>query len=148
MSKESFYGITYYPPHVHRILRGGIKRGGSKVSGKEFDKEILGWIYTRTLMGYYELLPDGRISKALVNIDKKLPDELVDISWKIKRYLDEFGPFSPLAIGLMNCIINMERVGITDYKTYFELLEYLDENPADSFRDYVEKITKFEKELE
>ena len=148
MSKEKMYGITYYPKHIYMILRGkNVKGGGSKVSAKEFDKEILGWIYTRTLIDYYDLLPDNRLSKALIGVDKMLPVELVNISWKIKRFLDEHGPFSPLAIGLMNCIIDMRRVGISDFQVYSRFLEYMDSNPSESFTDYVRIITEFEKEM-
>jgi len=145
---ERYYGVSYYPIHIYKILRADkLKGGGSKVSAKEFDNEILGMIFTRALMEYSELLPSNKISKALVSVDKKLPDELIGVSWKIKRFLDEHGPFSPLAIGLMTCIIGMDRVGINDYHTYFALLEYLDNNPATDFKDYINKLTEFEKGL-
>lgn len=148
MSVDKKFGITYYPKHIYRILRGKNNKGGASIiSAKQFENEILGWVYTKILMDYYDLLPDERLSSVLVTEDKTLPEELVDISWKIKKYLDAHGPFSPLAIGLMNCIIDMDKMGIKDSKTYFKLQEHLDINPADSFSDYVKIITKFEKEL-
>lgn len=145
---EKYFGVTYYDLHVYKILRAGnVKGGGSKVSAKEFDEEILGWVYTRALMRYYDLLPDGRLTSALTTEDKLLPVEMVDISWKIKRFLDKHGPFAPLAIGLMTCIIDMDRMGIKSHKKYFALLDYLDDNPAEDLKDYISKITIFEKEM-
>ena len=145
---EKYFGVTWCKSNVYRILRkGNAKGGGSKVSDSEFDKEILGWVYTRALMQYYDLLPDERLGKALKREDKVLPAEMVEISWKIKKFLDKHGPFSPLAIGMWHCIIDMDRTGIKDFKTYTSLIDYLDNDLPVDFKDYVDKITKFEKGL-
>ena len=146
---DRFYGITYCPNHVYKVLRAkNTKGGGSKVSEKDFDRDILGWVFTKALTEYYDLLPDGRLSEFIEEKDKLLPDEMVEISRKIKKFLDRHGPFAPLAIGLMNCIIDMDTMGIDDYKKYTALKEHLIINPASSFKDYIEIITEFERGYE
>jgi len=143
---EKVYEITFCRTHVYKILRmGNIEGGGSKVSPKQFDEEILGEILTRTLINYYALMPDKQLSKALISVKKTMPVEMISMSWKIKRFIDAHRPLQMLPIGLMNAIIEMERMGITESKVYFSLLNHIDNNPPKSFTDYIRIITEFEK---
>ena len=148
MSGDRIYGVGYYSPHIWRILRAeNHNGGGSIVSQKDFNDIILNQILTNTILEYSALLPSQKLSKAIKSVDKRLPDDLVDMGFKIDRFFKAHGPFSPLAIGMMNTIIWMERMGMTDYKAYFRLLDRLDTTPADSFSHYIEICKEFEKEM-
>ena len=163
--KEKKYGVAYYPKHIYKIIRWNNTKGGSPIiSPSDFDSVALNEVYARTIVEFSLLMPPEKLFKAIETADytlpeelikmglksnnKQLPDEVIDLGFKINRFVKAHGPFSPLAIGAMNTIIWMERLGITEYKIYFALLERLDETPAKSFSDYIKIISEFEKELE
>ena len=139
-------GVSFNPSHVYKIIRANLKKGGApKVSEKVFDEKILNDLYVITVMKYYDLLPEKRLKEAVERKDKEIPEDIFQMSKRVREYLEYHGPFMPLAIGMMNCIIDMDTLGITDSDKYFALKDYLIEHPADSFSDYIRIITEFEK---
>jgi len=112
----------------------------------EFDEIILENVFARTLTNYSLLLPDEKLVSALDFVDKELPDDMITMAWRVKRFINSHGPSAPLAIGMMNTIIDMRKMGINDCKVYFALQERLDNCP-DSLQEYIMIITDFEKEL-
>lgn len=163
--KEKKYGVTYYPKHIYKIIRWDYKKGGGPtISPHVFDEIVLNQIFTRSIIEFSLLMPNEKLFKAIESVDYEIPDDLIraglkvskkrlpvdiiDLGFKIDKFVRAHGPFSPLAIGAMNTIIWMGRLGITDCKVYFKLMEYLDDKPAESFTDYVRIVTEFEKGME
>ena len=129
-------GVSFNPGHVRKILRANCKKGGAPIiSEKDFDEKILNDLYVITVMKYYDLLPSKRLKEAIERKDKEIPEDVFQMGKRVREYLAFHGPFMPLAIGMLNCIIDMDTLGITDSDKYFALKDYLIEHPADSFSD-------------
>lgn len=146
--EDELVGLTYCKEHVYKILRAKYTNGGgSKVSPDEFDEVITGLIFSHAIMEMGALLPDTKMSKALENIDVRLPKEMVEMRGRITNFLSAHGPSAPLAVALMSHRTWMTFMGLKDVRLYFRIWDRLFTKPPSDFHEYAQVIADIEKEI-